>query len=83
MIASNNPDELIPIRPICETLGLDYSSHMQIIKENEDWNSVAVLSTTTESDGTEYETLCLPLEFVSGWLFTINPIDVEPEQEFV
>jgi hypothetical protein len=83
MIATNDQENLILVRPICETLGIDYSSQMQKIKENEDWNSVAVLSTTTESDGTEYETLCLPLEFVSGWLFTINPMDVEPEQEFV
>ena len=28
--------ELIPIRPICDALGVDYSSQVQKIKEDED-----------------------------------------------
>ncbi|KAA6326346.1 hypothetical protein EZS27_024541 [termite gut metagenome] len=77
-----NPEELIPIRPICAILGLDYSRQVQKIKKNEDLSSVMVLSTTTGPDGKEYETPCLPLKYVAGWLFPIKDIKSE-YQEFV
>ncbi len=73
--------KLVPIKPICEALGIDFDSQRQKLKENEDLNSVAVLSTATGSDGKQYEMVCLPLQFVFGWLFTINPKNVKPEAQ--
>jgi hypothetical protein len=35
-------------------------------------NVTGVMITSVASDGKEREMLCLPLEFVFGWLFTID-----------
>ena len=33
------------------------------------------------ADGKDREMVCLPIEFVFGWLFTINPKNVKPEAQ--
>ncbi|KAA6306329.1 hypothetical protein EZS27_042016 [termite gut metagenome] len=78
-----NPEELIPIRPICRALGIDYSYQVRKIKKDEDLSSVMVLSATTGFDGKEHKTLCSHFEVVAGWLFTINPMNVKPERVLV
>ncbi|KAA6332790.1 hypothetical protein EZS27_018748, partial [termite gut metagenome] len=55
MSATNDTKKLIPIRPICEMLGLDYSSQVQKIKEDADLSSTMVISTIVAADGKEYE----------------------------
>lgn len=78
---SENGSQLIPIRPICEALGINYANQFTKIKDDPDLSSVVVLSTTTGADGKQYEMTSLPLEFVFGWLFTINPKNVKPEAQ--
>lgn len=41
--------------------------------------SVVKLSITTGADKKQYEMVCLPYEFIFGWIFTINPRNVAPE----
>lgn len=77
-IVSTN-EGLIPIRPICEALGVDYKSQYQKVKESKELESVVVLSTTTGADGKKYEMVCLPVEYIYGWVFSINPGNVKPE----
>lgn len=72
-------DGLIPIRPICEALGIDYSRQLKKVKESEDFGSVVGVTPTTGADGKQYEMVCLPIEFIYGWLFTINPDNVKEE----
>jgi flagellar motility protein MotE (MotC chaperone) len=72
-------NDLVPIKPICEALGIDESSQRKKIKEDEFFNSVAVLSTATGSDKKEYKMTCLPLKYIFGWLSTINPKNVKEE----
>ena len=81
IVAGNDVSKLVPIKPICEALGIDFDSQRKKLKDDEDLNSVTVLSTATGSDNKQYEMLCLPLEFVFGWLFTINPKNVKPEAQ--
>jgi len=38
-----------------------------------------VLSTATGSDGKQYQMTTIPYMFIFGWLFTINPKNVNPE----
>lgn len=80
-IAHNNQNAMIPIRPICEALGVSYSSQLQKLKNDEDLSSVVLLSNTTGADGKSYEMVCIPIEYVFGWLFTINPMNVKPEAQ--
>ena len=81
IVAGNDSKKLVPIKPICEALGIDFPNQFRKIKEEEDLNSVVVLSTTTGADNKQYEMVCLPLEFIFGWLFTINPKNVKPEAQ--
>lgn len=77
---SNEQGEvLIPIRPICDALGVAYHGQYMKIKDDQFLASVVMLSITTGSDGKRYEMVCLPLQYIFGWLFTINPANVSEE----
>lgn len=81
ILATSSEDQLVPIKPICEALGIDYKAQYDKLKEDEDLSSTMVLSTTVASDGKTREMCCLPMEFIFGWLFTINPKNVKPEAQ--
>ena len=72
-------DNFVPIKPICEALGVAYERQFSKLKEDEDFSSVITLRVTTGADGKQYEMVCLPHQLIYGWLFTINPKNVKPE----
>ncbi len=72
-------DKLVPVKPICEALGINHSNQIVKVQKDEILGSVGVLSTTTGSDGKKYEMFCLPYMYALGWLFTINPKNVKSE----
>ncbi|MAU01667.1 MAG: hypothetical protein CL608_31400 [Anaerolineaceae bacterium] len=75
----------IPVRPLCERLGVDWSAQRQRLTRDIVLSEVlqGVVITTTPSEegrgGGPQEMLCLPLEFINGWLFGINASRVNPE----
>lgn len=69
----------VPIKPVCAAIGVDDRAQRDKIQTDELLASVGVLSTSTGTDGKSYEMYCLPLKYVYGWLFTINPKNVAPE----
>jgi hypothetical protein len=75
----------VPIRPICDYLGVDWSSQRQRIIRDLVLSEVAkgVVVTTTPSTsgrgGGPQEMLCLPLDYLNGWLFGINAQRVKDE----
>lgn len=79
ILASNVSEGLIPIKPICEVLGIDYSSQLKKIKEDEDWSSTLVLSTTVGADEKTREMCCISKKYILAWLLSINPANVKPE----
>lgn len=80
IFAESNEDGIfVPIKPICTALGIDDRAQRTKIQEDDILNSVGVLSTLTGADGKTYEMFALPLKYVYGWLFTINPKNVAPE----
>ena len=80
-IVSTSDEQLVAVKPICEALGIDYKVQWQKIKDDEDFSSTMVLSTTVAGDGKEREMLCLPIHYIFGWLFSINPKNVKPEAQ--
>lgn len=66
----------IPIRPICERLGLAWSSQLQRIKRdtilNEAMSGVFVTNTPLTKFSNPQEMICLPLDMLNGWLFGVN-----------
>lgn len=79
MSVEENEDIFIPIKPLCEAIGIDARAQRDKIQSDEFLSSVGVLSTSTGADGKQYEMFCLPLKYIYGWLFTINPKNVAPE----
>lgn len=70
----------VPVRPMCGYLGIDWSAQRKRIVGDpvlsEEVRSVAV--TATEAGG-KRDMLCLPLEFLNGWLFGVSASRVKPE----
>lgn len=76
-VKSESGEIHVPIKPICEAIGISIEGQREKLSEDEVLNSVTMLSLVTASDGKQYETLCIRLEYVYGWLFTINPKNVK------
>lgn len=69
----------VAIKPICSALGVSYSGQFERIKRDEILGELFVLARTTGADGKQYEMQCLPLEFVFGWLFSIDHKQVKED----
>ena len=71
-VKDENANFFVPVKTICEAIGIDHSAQVQRIKRHYILDSTVVTLTTVGADGKDREMLCLPLEFVYGWLFTID-----------
>ena len=63
---------LVPLKQLCEILGVSWNGQLQRIKKDSLLKSVATVTVATAPDGKCYETLSLPLKFLNGFLFTIS-----------
>lgn len=63
----------VPIRPICDYLGIDWSSQSRRINNDPvlSRRSRSVAVTATEAGG-KREMTCLPLDYLNGWLFGVS-----------
>jgi hypothetical protein len=75
---------LVPLRQFCQYLGVDWASQYQRTKRDEilarEMMSVVITTTLMPVRGQRqsYPALCLPLDLLPGWLFTISPSRVKP-----
>lgn len=69
----------VPIKPICEALGIEDAAQRVKIQNDEFLSSVGSIIESTGADGKSYDMYALPLKFIYGWLATINPGKVKPE----
>lgn len=80
IVAVKEDDQiLIPIKPICDALGIAYPRQYTKLQNDEFLASTVTLRVMVAADGKEREMVCLPLRYVYGWLATINPANVAPE----
>lgn len=70
----------VPIRPICDYLGLSWSGQLERIKRDPVLAGEArfVRVTRTNSGGNP-NLLCLPLEMLPGWLFGVSTSRIKPD----
>lgn len=66
----------MPIKPICTALSINVQAQQDKIKAHPIYSSVTRLSRVTGADGKQYEMLCMELEFIYGWILSINPTNV-------
>lgn len=67
----------VPLRPICDYLGVDWASQWRRTQRDPVLGAtvISVVITTTQKPGRGHRdraVLCLPLEYLPGWLFGIN-----------
>lgn len=78
-ITTHGTEKYVAIKPICEALGVNYTTQFEKILEDPILSSTVPLRGIVASDGKSREMRVMPLKFVFGWLFTINPNNVKPE----
>lgn len=71
-VRDENNDFYVPLRPICDALTLNITDQIQAVKRHRILSSVVCTLHTTGADGKSYDMICLPLEYVYGWLFSID-----------
>lgn len=79
ILASVVSEGLVPVRPICEALGVAHQGQHEKLKEHPVFGSTVKLSMMVGADKKEREMVCLPIEYLAGWLFSINPANVKEE----
>lgn len=78
-VKSDDGSILVPVKPICEAIGVRFDTQYEKLQKHPILSSVIPLRGTTGADGKTYEMVCLPLEYVYGWIFTINPKNVSED----
>lgn len=62
----------VAMKPVVKALKLDWGSQRKRIERDDVLSSVMVMMTTSGKDGKNYQMLCLPLQYLNGWLFGID-----------
>jgi len=87
LVAEDERQEVyVPVRPICDFLGIDWSSQRRRINRDpvlsEVTMSVVITATDIDPQSRRPQTssmLCLPLDFLNGWLFGVSAQRVKSE----
>ncbi len=73
-------EHLVAMRPICEAIGLDWDGQRQRINRHPVLSTCAVVITAQmPGDDQHRELVCLPLDYLNGWLFGVDASRVRPE----
>jgi hypothetical protein len=81
---SERPVVYVPLRPLCDYLGLNWSGQQQRVARDPvlaEVKGICVIHTpsTSSRGGGPQEMICLPLDYLNGWLFGINANRVKEE----
>jgi hypothetical protein len=70
LVVEKDDKKYVAMKPITEALGLDWSGQLRIIRNDPVLNE-GMDVTSIPSKGGSQEMVCLPLEYLNGWLFKI------------
>lgn len=76
IVVIENGEQRIAVKPICEALGINFSSQLQKLKSDPILSSTVVLSATVGADEKDREMVTIPFKLVFGWLFRIDSRNV-------
>jgi len=68
-----NGEPHVAMKPIVYAMGLKWADQYRLIKKDPVLNSTIGLTPTVDRSGKKREMICLPLKYLNGWLFKINP----------
>ena len=72
-------NEPVPLKPLCEAIGVDFEGQRQRVERDEILSSTAFMIKAVAADGKEREMFCIPFKYVFGWLFSIDTGRVNEE----
>ena len=70
---------LVPIRPICEALGVQANAQREKLNSNPLYSSVITLARSTCANGKRYKMSCLPYVYCIAWILDIHVNNVKKE----
>lgn len=65
------------VKPICENIGLNWDAQRKRISRDDVLSEGAVIMTAPSKGGNQ-EMLCLPIDYLNGWLFGVDAKRVNP-----
>lgn len=81
ILLMNGSEKMVPVKPLCEALGVSSNKQIEKIKSDAFLSSTATLRLSVGADGKDREMFCIPFKYIFGWLFTINPKNVKEESQ--
>ncbi len=78
-VIPQNNQLYVAMKPICENIGLQWRAQNQRIQRDEVLGSTACMIHAVAEDGKNRQLLCLPVEYLNGWLFGVDEKRVKPE----
>lgn len=66
------------MKPICENIGLDWNGQFQRIKRDGVLSATMCVINIVAQDGKSRDMVCLPIQYLNGWLFGVDEKRVNP-----
>ena len=60
-VVADEREQLVAVKPVCEILGVNYTTQVEKLKAHPVFGSVIPLRGTTGADGKTYQMLCIPM----------------------
>ena len=67
------------MKPICENIGLSWHAQFERMNRDEILSQCILIIRMVAEDGKNREMVCLPIEYLNGWLFGIDVNRCKPE----
>ena len=74
-----NGSHYVAMKPICENIGLSWEPQLLRIKRDNVLSSTMIVMIIVAEDSKKREMICLPIEYLNGWLFGIDINRCKPE----
>ncbi|OOF40861.1 ATPase [Rodentibacter mrazii] len=78
LVINHENKPYVPMKQIAENIGLVWHAQFERLQRNEVL-SQGIRVIRIPSNGGEQDAVCLPLYYLNGWLFGVNPSRVKPE----
>jgi hypothetical protein len=69
----------VPVRPMCDYMGVAWSGQYERLQRDPVLSEVMISVRVTRTEDQAREMICLPLDYLNGWLFGINANRVKAE----
>lgn len=69
----------VAVKPICDAIGLNAESAVRGIKNHPILGSEHTIQSVQVGENQKREYLTLPIQYINGWLFSIDIKKVKPE----